>query len=395
MNLEWDGIEQQIIDAERFHEELAEGFIHRSDGTIELVKEFEASLYLKGVLRLVEDAVVTTGQVSLLTTSSRGRSSIRFNRLGFDLYLACIQYEAKICRLVAGKLKPLYEGRILHPGLDLALALIAEFQARVRHAASTNHEALHELINELATAIRSRYRDGDVRKHTENFRRNSRAKLRRALRYVLSLFGKRSRLLILRVDLYVRPRSRDWSYTKEADAAFDHFADALSKGEIVPDVVGWMIAREDGLERGQHYHCLIAIDGHEHHAGVNLAKLIGEYWVHQCVGSAETASYFNCFTLVDKYKYLGIGMVRFDDEAKLLGLYYAIRYLCKERVMLLPNSERPRNFRRGVIDESYVRRGAPRRNDDDLAVARRVLLGKRPKKTKRMRMDVRFRYRPR
>ena len=92
MNLEWDGIEQQIIDAERFHEELAEGFIHRSDGTIELVKEFEASLYFKGVLRLVEDAVVTTGQVSLLTTSSRGRSSIRFNRLGFDLYLACMQY---------------------------------------------------------------------------------------------------------------------------------------------------------------------------------------------------------------------------------------------------------------------------------------------------------------
>lgn len=395
MNLEWDGIEQQVIEAERFHEGLAEGFIHRSNGTIELVKDFEASLYLKGVLRLVEDAVVTTGQVSLLTTSSRGRSSIRFNRLGFDLYLACMQYEAKICRLVSGEFKPLYEGRILHPGLDLALALIAEFQERVRHSSSTNHGTLHKLINDLVTAIRTGYRDGDVRKHTENFRRNSRAKLRRALRYVLSLFGKRSRLLILRVDLYVRPRSRDWSYTKEADAAFDHFADALSKGEIVPDVVGWMIAREDGIERGQHYHCLIAIDGHEHHAGVNLAKLVGEYWVHECVGSDKTASYFNCFALVAKYKHLGIGMVRCDDEAKLLGLYYAVRYLCKERVMLLPNSERPRNFRRGVIDEAYVRRGAPRRNDDDLAVARRVLLGNRPVKPRALHKQGGFRYRPR
>lgn len=56
-------------------------------------------------------------------------------------------------------------------------------------------------------------------------------------------------LLILRVDLYVRPGAREWGYSDEADDAFDYFADALARSQIVPDVVGWMIAREDGIER--------------------------------------------------------------------------------------------------------------------------------------------------
>jgi len=373
-------VEVEAIEAERAHGVIASGFTHHPSGKLVVTKDFDATLYLGGVMRLVEDIQASTEGLSVLTTSAKGFPSIRFNKLGLDLFLACRQYSSKVCQEVEGELRPLYAGRRLHPFLAVGLPVIAEFERQIQLAAEVNHEQLHGLISIMVDRIREGCRAEHANEKVRAIVANSRARLGRALRYILSLFRKRSRLLLLRVDLYVRPGAREWGYTTEADAAFDHFADALARSQIVPDVQGWMIAREDGLERGQHYHVLVAVDGHKHHAGVNLAKLIGEYWVNACVGSTNVASYFNCFALTKAYRFLGIGMVRFDDGDKLLGVYHAVRYLCKESVILMPTSARPRNFRRGVEDKDYVRRGAPRQMDDCLQLAEEVLLRPRPRK---------------
>ncbi len=373
-------IEAEIIEAERHHEVIASGFMHLPDGGMAVAKDFDAAQYLEGVAATVEHIQASPDQLSILLRSANGHPIIRFNKLGLDLFIACRQHRSKVCRLVEGAWTPLYEGRRLHPWLTVGLPVIAKFERQVQVAAEQDHGRLHGLIAEMADEIRERCRSEQAKVKAECFAANSRAKLRRALKYVLGLYKKRSRLLILRVDLYVRPGSLAWGYSDEADMAFDYFADALARGQIVSDVVGWMIAREDGIERGRHLHVLVAVDGHKHHAGASLAKLVGEFWVNECVGSSVAASYFNCFALVKKYRHLGIGMVRCDDADKLLGLYYAMRYLCKERVMLISNSERPRNFRRGEVDEDYVRRGAPRQNEDDLRLAESVLLRPRPRR---------------
>ena len=331
-------------------------------------------------MKTVESLLGSTNYVSTLVKSAKGIASIRFNKVGVDLFIACRQFNPKICEYVDGEWTPLYEGRRLHPFLAVGLPVIAEFEGRVQLAAEADHESLHHLFSEMVDAIRERARVEKAKQKAESFAANSRAKLQRALEYVLSLFGMRSRLLILRVDLYVRPESREWGYTDEADAAFDHFADALARGQIVPDVVGWMAAREEGIWRGRHYHVWVAVDAHEHRAGANLAKLLGEYWVDECVGSPKLGSYFNCFALLKKYRHLGIGTVRCDDANKLLGVFYAVRYLLKESVALIPQSNRPRNFRRGAVQTGYVRKGAPRQNGDGLQIAEEVLLRPRHKK---------------
>ena len=390
-----EDIERQITQAERFHDRIARGFLHTKQGQIIVAKDFDAIDYLDDVIDITKRLNLSDERVSILIKSAKGMPSIRFSKLGLGLFLACQQYKSKICERVDGDLVPLYAGRTLHPCLAIALPLISKYEAQIGCAVEADHERLDSLVRNLVDEIRACCGELDLQARLENYTRNARAKFARALKYIISLFEMRSRLLILRVDIYLRGNQCEDGYAEAADAAFEYFANALSRNEIVPDVMGWMAAREDGLERGRHYHILVALDGHLHHAGANLAKLVGEFWERDCVMSAGTGSYFNCFALVDRYKHLGIGMVRRDDAAKLLGLRYAIQYFFKEEVMLMPNSSLPRNFRRGQIDNEYVRRGAPRKNDDGLALAREVLLGPRPRKKplKISARDLEYRHR--
>lgn len=377
-------------EAERYHELIANRCTHLPDGTTLVTGEFDSALYLERVMETVKKVKTSNDVMSRLVEVRGGRRVARLTRLGEELVLACKLYRECCYVGVGSEEAPRYTDHKFHPYLDVGLRAIAEVESAVNEAAASKHqEALNEAINSLATAIRTRCNTRRIKTEVKNYKRNAETKLKRALRYLLSLFNKRSRLLVLRVDLYVREEGKAWSYSAEADDAFDKFAAALSGSEIVPDVIGWMSAREDGADRGRHYHVLAVVDGHKHHAGANLARMLGEYWVKECVGSDKVGSYFNCFALVDKYKHLGIGMIHFTDAKKLLGLYYATRYLCKDEVQLVATGERSRNFRRGLEDKDYVRPGAPRMKDDGLSLARQVLLGQlRPIKARNKAKDA-------
>lgn len=363
---------EQSIEAEERHEIIARRCIHKPDGSCEITREYDAVVYIESLMKTTKEIASSTGGVSKMVRGI-GRMVPRFNRLGEKLHLACKQYRECLYVWQAQEMVPRYRSHKFCPHLAVILKAIAEVEAVVNHASAVgNHELLHRTISELAEIIRLRCGTPEFKVKVSNYERNSKAKFQRALRYLLSLFRKRSRLLILRVDLYVREKDKDWSYSPEADAAYDRFLEALAEGRIVSDVVGWMGAREDGLDRGQHYHVLVAVDGHLHQAGAHLTRLLGEYWKDKCVPAGKSGSYFNCFALEKKYKHIGIGMVHCADTKKLLGLYYATRYLFKDEVQLIASGERKRNFRRGVMDKENRRRGAPRLHDDGLAIAKQV-----------------------
>ena len=363
---------KRAIEAEEQHQILARGCVHKADGSFEVTKEHDAVAYVERLLKTTKHISESSGSMSTLVKGV-GRMVPKFTRLGEDLHLACRQYRECMFVEQDRETVPRYQGHKFCPHLDVGLTAISEVEAVVEHASTVrDFDLLHQTIGELAESIRRRCSTQEFKTGVRNYERNAKAKFKRALRYLLSLFRKRSRLLILRVDLYVREQDRNWSYSPEADAAYDRFLEALTEGRIVPDVIGWMGAREDGLDRGQHYHLLVAVDGHLHQAGAHLAKLLGEYWKNQCVPVGRSGSYFNCFALEKEYKYLGIGMVHNADAKKLLGLYYATRYLCKDEVQLVAVGERKRNFRRGVTIKEPRRRGAPRLNGDELALAKRV-----------------------
>lgn len=364
---------QQVVEAERQHEIVAHRCVHKPDGTCEITSEYDAVAYIDNLMRTAQEIASSTGGMSKMVKGV-GRMVFRFNRLGEKLLLACKDYRECFYVHQGREVVPRYRNHKFSPYLDVSLKAIAEVEAVVNDAATVgNHELLHQAIGELAQVIRCSCNTPGFKTAVNNYGRNAKAKFKRALRYLISLFRKRSRLLFLRVDLYVREQDRDWSYSPEADAAYDKFLEALADGSIIPDVIGWMGAREDGLDRGQHFHVLVAVDAHLHQAGAHLTKLLGEYWQNECVPADKSGSYFNCFALEKKYKYLGIGMIHCTDAKKLLGLYYATRYLFKDEVQLIATGERERNFRRGLEDKDYdERRGAPRLHGDGLAIVRQV-----------------------
>src|SRR5690606_21050540 len=91
-----------------------------------------------------------------------------------------------------------------HPYLDVALKAVAEAEASINEAlGNKDHERLCTAISNLAVEIHIQTNTEVFKASVRNFERNAEAKLRRALSYLVSLFGRRSRLLVLRVDLYV------------------------------------------------------------------------------------------------------------------------------------------------------------------------------------------------
>lgn len=361
---------------ERQLEILSRGHVHLPCGKSLVTHEFNSVLYLNRVMKAAKRIRFFKGDVSKMVLSWRHKRIVRLNRLGQSLLLICKEYRAIAFVGMGENGRQRFWNHKLHPYLDVALKAVAKVEDEINEAwRYKDHEILCQTIAKLSSDIHVQTNTALFKASVNNFERNAEAKLRRALKYLISLFGMRSRLLVLRVDLYVREDGRLWSYTTEADDAFDKFSTALSRSEIVPDVLGWMSAREDGLERGRHYHVMAIIDGHKHRAGVSLTKMLGEFWISECVGSDKVGSYFNCFALAKKYKHLGIGLIHCTDAKKLLGLFYATRYLCKNEVQLIATGEGSRNFRRGVVDKSYVRLGAPRARDDGLSIVKHALLG--------------------
>ena len=367
---------RDVIRAEKNHEVIA-NLIHLPIGKVMATAELSSVVFLESLLKTTKRIAGSKSDVSV-RAESNGKAYYRFSQDGRKLYDACNQYRDHFYMWDGNAIIPRHRNHTFNPYLKSSLENIAKVEDSIIGMTPTQ---LHQTIVTLAQSIREECNTPAFKAKVRNYKRNAKAKFKRALRYLLSLFRKCSRLLILRVDLYVRQQDVAWSYTAEADAAFDKFVEALSAGKIVPDVVGWMAAREDGPERGQHYHCLVAINSHLHHAGANLTKMLGEHWKNVCVPPDKAGSYFNCFSLERKYKHLGIGMIHCTDAKKLLGLFYATRYLFKDEVLTVATGTRTRNFRRGTqaaekeSASCSTRRGAPRLHGDDLSVVKKVFFG--------------------
>lgn len=363
---------EAVIEAERWHELIANRCVHNADGTRLITNEFDSVEYIDQLFKTAKAIANSKTEMSKMTAGSMPR----FTLLGNKLYLACKDYRKNFYVWQEHEMVPRYPDHKFNPYLDFSLKQFAEVESAVDEAIFHDDQyLLHRTISEVASKIRRNCNTSEFKNEVNNYKRNARAKFKRALHYLLGLFRKRSRLLILRIDLYVHKENLAQSYSPEVWAAYDQFLDDLANNRILEDVIGWMGAREAGIERGVHYHLLVAVDGHEHRAGASLTEMLGEHW-KKCMPAGVSASYFNCFARVKEYLHLGIGMVHRRDARKLLGLYFATRYLFKDEVQLVVKGEGKgsRNFRRGEDDEDYLG------EDDDVGIVRQVFFGNWPNK---------------
>ena len=276
-------------------------------------------------------------------------------------------------------------GRQLNPWLTLCLHLAWKWVPRLRmHSAKHNTEIIdvnesapRQMLSHVAKVIRRVCKSRQFRARVNNDNRKAKANYLGCANLLIQLLRSDARLLILRVDLYFEGDAKFLSDSEAAEKAYGKFLRNLRESRIVPNVLAYIGRRENGLERGFHYHVLVAMAGDKHRAAFAMTERLRSFWVHECVGSEWLASAFNCWTRRKEHKFNCMGLLHYTDSRMLMGFREAVEYLCKEGNQVLVGAGRARNLRKSlspVHTEGKVRRGAPRKADYDLCTAQQVLL---------------------
>lgn len=272
----------------------------------------------------------------------------------------------------------------MYPYLQVGMRLAQKWEPRLRFFTNTNSELLlsedypRRMLAHLVYVIRRVCTAPRFLQRVERLERLQRVNFRECCRYFLSILRAHARLLVLRVDLYVEGLAKRAAAEGKIEQAVEKFVRNLREDRIIPDVLGYIIKREHAYDRGVHLHLMVIVDGDKHYQSYNLAERLKMYWIHDCVGSPEFASGFNCYLRKDEYRFNAIGHVHYADEAMLRGVRDAIGYLTKtDGHFLLPRGF-GKNLRKGQPpkqQEGARRRGAPRKFADT-SLAESILLGK-------------------
>lgn len=353
--------------------------------------------------KLVEAIERSDCQPYELISNAKGQPHHRLTKIGDAVFNICKTYDEAAAEH--------YERHRFSPPLALILEVVKEWWRELSSRANRNGDPIpndqrtREILTSAVATIRAKICSQDYRDAVDNYKRNEEKNIASCCEYMAAQFQRRSQLLILRIDLYFRSQFKDWGYTREADMHYARFLRALREGRIIQDVLGYISKREDGIDRGIHFHALIVVDGHKHRDAANLTRLIGEEWVRRCghgdyndgvdvgeTGKKDKGSYFNCYARLDQYRFNCLGLIHPTDADKLRGLRLAIEYLCKETSQLKPSPPAAldgddgnaltsygrgiRNLRKGIMPKGHSGRGAPRSSGLDTSAINRELLKK-------------------
>jgi hypothetical protein len=274
----------------------------------------------------------------------------------------------------------------MNPYLSVGMRLARKWKPRLQIFTNTNSELLigeaypRRMLAHLVCVIRRVCTADEFLRRIKRLERQQKDNLEACCTYFLSILCVHARPLVLRVDLYVEAEAKRAAEEGKIEQAVEKFIRNLREQRIIPDVLGYILKREHAYDRGIHLHLMVIVDGDKHFQSYKLAELLKMYWIHECVGSPEFASGFNCYLRKDEYCFNAIGHVHYMDEAMLRGVRDAIKYITKtDGHFLLPKSF-GKNLRKGQPpkqQEGSRRRGAPRKFANDVSLAERILLGKR------------------
>jgi hypothetical protein len=232
-------------------------------------------------------------------------------------------------------------------------------------------------LNLLVTKIQRAARKTAFTRRVDDFERGAFKNYRSLMKYIARCFGKRTNMLVLRLDL-------------EYQRLVEQLADG--KGDLgavtLPEIkrhrkmfqtelhrqfgeacIGFVWKLEFGTERGYHFHFLIMLDSSLHQQDVVIGRFLGECWR---VITEGKGSYFNCNSQKQNYRYCALGRVHDGDSMAMLGLHYFACYVTLPDVfaqLILPG--RDRAFGKGNMpDVNEKRVGRPRKRAEPLDVVR-------------------------
>lgn len=272
----------------------------------------------------------------------------------------------------------------MNPYLGVGMRLARKWEPKLRFFTGKESELLideeypRRMLAHIVFVIRRVCTSKKFVRRVERLERQQRDNFKACCDYFLSILSVHARPHVLRGDMYVEAMAKDAAAEGRVEQAVEKFIRNLREKRIIPGVLGYIIKREDAYDRGIHLHVLAILDGNKHFQSYNLTEMLKMYWIHECVGSPELASGFNCYLRQDEYRYNAIGHVHYTDEEKLMGVRDAISYLTKTDCDFLVPKSFGKNMRKGQHPKqphSGKRPGAPRRYGNDVSLAKRILLG--------------------
>lgn len=219
------------------------------------------------------------------------------------------------------------------------------------------HETLQHLtiMNGIVADMRQEASQPDFKATIKRFAKASQERTASLARYIDAQFAKKSRLVVIRVDLSYEMgffRGRDLRDSLEGvKQDWAKMRQDLTKGVPIPSLLGYACKLEYAHRSGFHFHLLVFYSGASYRQDAVLARLIGEHW--QRVVSEGRGRYFNCNAKKDRYKYPGIGVISRSDIGLILNLkQHVADYLAKVDYWLRLPIACGRSFFRGVMPSS-------------------------------------------
>ena len=177
-------------------------------------------------------------------------------------------------------------------------------------------------------------------------------------KYVDKLRGLYSRLLGVRVDLYL-PADKKHFTPQQIVKHFHTILQKLRRSKSL-HLKGYVSKMEYGVDQALHIHCFFFFCGRKHREDISLGRMIGELWDSQIGGKH---SYFNCNTSKNrkKYKYDALGVIDRDDQTKYDNIAKVIRYFAKfEQYVLHSSLARVKTLNTGLLP--HIKKGMGRPN---------------------------------
>ncbi|MQT52067.1 MULTISPECIES: YagK/YfjJ domain-containing protein [Pseudomonas] len=233
-------------------------------------------------------------------------------------------------------------------------------------------EAFIGRMNDLVEFVRLELSSDAFKAILKRFRKASFKRINSLEGYIDALFAQHSRMLVVRVDLsyqsgFVSGREGFYGDVKKVKAHWAKMQKDLHKGIPVDGLLGFACKLEYGQLKGFHFHLLLFYNGTNHRQDGVLARMVGEHWRDSITAGA--GRYFNCNAVKEKYKYLGIGMISFNQPDRVSALKNRVAsYLTKVDYWIRLSPESGRSFFRGNMPKlKSVKRGRPRAPGPDQA----------------------------
>ncbi|WP_227554085.1 inovirus-type Gp2 protein [Acinetobacter haemolyticus] len=154
------------------------------------------------------------------------------------------------------------------------------------------HIEIVQRINQFINRIRENMLGPETKRELRKRRKHCRKNYRSSVKWLGKYLNTYSKLLVLRLDLYYRydiseltNTSPDFNSPRHnvhclmtIKADVERLLGDFRSNPVLKEIIGYLVRFEHGPYKGQHVHCILLLDGHDHQKDVKWAEDIGQHW---------------------------------------------------------------------------------------------------------------------